>query len=91
MRCTPTLGHQWAKKDEAAQRRSDFGGFQVDEGMMDAASDQAIFLHCLPAHRNEEATDAVLDGPNSRIWAQAANRMHAARGLLVWLLGEANR
>ena len=45
-------------------------------------------MHCLPAHRGEEITDEVLDGPRSRIWVQAANRMHAARGLLVWLLGE---
>ena len=79
------------QEDEAAQRRRDFEGFRVDDKMMEAASTRAIFLHCLPAHRNEEATDAVLDGPNSRIWVQAANRMHAARGLLVWLLGEANR
>ena len=79
------------QEDEAAQRRRDFEGFRVDEKMMEAASTRAIFMHCLPAHRNEESTDAVLDGPNSRIWAQAANRMHAARGLLVWLLGEANR
>ena len=79
------------QEDEAAQRRRDFEGFRVDEKMMEAASTQAIFLHCLPAHRNEEATDAVLDGPDSRIWVQATNRMHAARGLLVWLLGEANR
>lgn len=79
------------QEDEAAQRRRDFEGFRVDDRMMEAASAQAIFLHCLPAHRNEEATDAVLDGPQSRIWVQAVNRMHAARGLLVWLLSEANR
>lgn len=79
------------QEDEAAQRRRDFEGFRVDDKMMEAASAQAIFLHCLPAHRNEEATDEVLDGPQSRIWVQAANRMHAARGLLVWLLSEANR
>ncbi len=79
------------QEDQAAQRRRDFEGFQVDEQLIRAASNQVIFLHCLPAHRGEEATDAVLDGPNSRIWAQAANRMHAARGLLVWLLGEANQ
>lgn len=76
---------------EAETRARDFGGFQVDEKLMESAASTAVFLHCLPAHRGEEVTDAVLDGPRSRIWPQAANRMHAARGLLVWLLGEANR
>lgn len=76
---------------EASRRARDFEGFQVDEKLMKSAADESIFLHCLPAHRGEEVTDAVLDGPSSRIWPQAANRMHAARGLLVWLLGEATR
>ncbi|MDP6213557.1 MAG: hypothetical protein QGI41_01295, partial [Acidimicrobiales bacterium] len=62
---------------------------QVDGSLMDAAGEQALFLHCLPAHRGEEVTDGVVDGPSSRVWPQAANRMHAARGLLAWLLGEA--
>ena len=73
---------------EAEQRRRDFEGFQVDERLMGLASSGAIFLHCLPAHRNEEVTDAVLDGARSRIWVQAANRMHAARGALAWLMQE---
>ena len=47
---------------------------------MDAAGPDAVFLHCLPAHRGDEATDDVLDGPSSRIWPQAHNRMHTARG-----------
>ena len=55
---------------------------------MALAAPDAIFLHCLPAHRNEEVTDAVLDGDRSRIWVQAANRMHAARGALAWLAQE---
>ncbi len=76
---------------EAARRRRDFEGFQIDERLMGLASPEAIFLHCLPAHRGEEVVDEVLDGPRSRIWLQAANRMHAARGLLCWLLGEAQR
>ncbi|GJM37768.1 MAG: ornithine carbamoyltransferase [Acidimicrobiales bacterium] len=74
---------------EAEQRRRDFEGFQVDQRMMGFASAGAIFLHCLPAHRGEEVVDEVLDGPRSRIWVQAANRMHAARGLLSWLMSEA--
>lgn len=74
---------------EAEQRRRDFEGFQVDDRMMGFGSAGAIFLHCLPAHRGEEVVDEVLDGPRSRIWVQAANRMHAARGLLAWLMAEA--
>ena len=73
---------------EAEKRRRDFEGFQVDERGMGLAGVGAIFLHCLPAHRNEEVTDAVLDGPRSRIWVQAANRMHAARGAMAWLMQE---
>jgi len=73
---------------EAEQRRRAFEGFQIDERLMELAGVDAIFLHCLPAHRNEEVTDAVLDGPRSRIWAQAANRMHAARGAMAWLMQE---
>jgi len=73
---------------EAEQRRRAFEGFQVDERLMELAGVDAIFLHCLPAHRNEEVTDAVLDGPRSRIWAQATNRMHAARGAMAWLMQE---
>jgi len=73
---------------EAEQRRRAFEGFQIDERLMELAGVDAIFLHCLPAHRNEEVTDAVLDGPRSRIWAQATNRMHAARGAMAWLMQE---
>jgi ornithine carbamoyltransferase len=77
------------QEDESARRRRDFEGFQIDERLMHLASTEAIFLHCLPAHRGEEVVNEVLDGARSRIWIQAANRMHAARGLLAWLLGEA--
>ena len=77
------------QEDEAAQRHRDFENFRVDEALMEAAGPKAIFLHCLPAHRGEEVTDGVVDGPASRVWPQAANRMNAARGLLAWLLGEA--
>ncbi|MFT7609587.1 MAG: ornithine carbamoyltransferase [Candidatus Aldehydirespiratoraceae bacterium] len=75
---------------EAEKRRRDFEGFQIDERMMGLASAGAIFLHCLPAHRGEEVVDEVLDGSRSRIWVQAANRMHAARGLLAFLMAEAD-
>ncbi len=73
---------------EAEQRRRDFEGFTVDRHLMGLAQVGAVFLHCLPAHRGEEVTDEVLDGPRSRIWVQAANRMHAARGALAWILSE---
>src|SRR5262249_46552013 len=74
----------WAsmgQEDEAAVRRAAFSGFTVDSALMDAAGDQAWFLHCLPAHRGEEVTDEVIDGPRSAVWQQAANRMHAARAV----------
>ena len=79
------------QEDEAGQRRRDFEGFQVDERLMGVSAVGAVFLHCLPAHRGEEVADSVLDGPRSRVWVQAANRMHAARGLLSWLMGEAQQ
>jgi ornithine carbamoyltransferase len=67
-----------------------FAGFTVDEALMKGASSEAVFLHCLPAHRGEEVTAEVIDGPQSLVWPQAANRMHAARALLVDLLKEAH-
>lgn len=73
---------------EAEQRRRDFEGFEVDARLMGLAATDAIFLHCLPAHRGEEVSDEVLDGPQSRIWVQAANRMHAARAAICWLVEE---
>lgn len=74
---------------EADLRRRAFEGFMVDETMLRAAAPQAIFLHCLPAHRGEEVDAAVIDGPRSRVWVQATNRMHAARGALAWLVLQA--
>ena len=73
---------------EADRRHIAFEAFRVDEDLMEAAAPHAVFLHCLPAHRGQEVAGDVIDGPTSRVWPQAANRMHAARGLLAWLLGE---
>jgi ornithine carbamoyltransferase len=70
---------------EAGERHSDFEGFTVDESLLAAAASHAVFLHCLPAHRGEEVTSAVLDGPQSRVWHAAENRMHTARAVLSWL------
>lgn len=58
--------------------------YQVNEAMMAQCADDALFLHCLPAHRGEEVTDAVLDGPNSVVWDEAENRLHAQKGIMVW-------
>jgi ornithine carbamoyltransferase len=80
--------YSMGQEDEAAARRRDFAGFQVDERLMSFAASHAIFLHCLPAHRGDEASDAVLDGSASRIFPQAHNRLHSARGLLMFLAEE---
>lgn len=74
------------QEDETACRRAAFSGFEVDDAMMAAASPGALFLHCLPAHRGEEVAASVVDGPASVVWEQAANRLDAQRGLLLWLV-----
>ncbi len=75
------------QEDEADRRRQDFAGFTVDDDLMAAAASHAVFLHCLPAHRGEEVSAALMDGDRTAVWRQAANRVHAQRGLLLWLLG----
>ena len=60
--------------------------YQVDERLMRLASPEAIFLHCLPAHRGEEVTPGVIDGPQSAVWDEAENRLHAQKGILYWCL-----
>ena len=72
---------------ESEARLAAFAGFGVDEALMTAAAPHAVVLHCLPAHRGEEISAAVVDGPQSVVWRQAANRMHAMRGLLAWVGG----
>jgi ornithine carbamoyltransferase len=73
---------------EQADREDAFAGYQVDARLMDGAAPGAVFLHCLPAHRGLEVSSAVIDGPASAVFEQAENRMHAARGLLLWLMRE---
>ncbi len=75
------------QESEAEERRRAFEGFGVSTTLLDRAADRGILLHCLPAHRGEEVTAEAVDGPRSRIWRQAANRMHAARGAFAWLEG----
>lgn len=77
---------QEAEKEE---RLRQFEGFTIDSSLMGGAASDGIFLHCLPAHRGEEVSGEVIDGGRSRVWPQAANRMHAARGALAFLLGPA--
>jgi ornithine carbamoyltransferase len=74
---------------EAEARRAAFTGYTVDGALMSRAAPGAILLHCLPAHRGEEVTDEVLDGPASRVLDQAENRLHTETALLAWLLGVA--
>jgi ornithine carbamoyltransferase len=81
----------WAsmgQEQEAAHRRSIFARYQVTDDLLARAAADVIFLHCLPAHREEEVTSSVLDGPHSQVILQAANRLHFQMALLVWLLGE---
>ena len=79
----------WAsmgQEAEAESRRAIFAPYRVDAELMARAKPAAIFLHCLPAHRGDEVTDAVLDGPRSRVIPEAANRLHLQKALLAWLL-----
>jgi len=70
----------------AAQRLTDLEGYRLDERLVDATSDRAIVLHCLPAYRGREITAGVIDGARSRVFDEAENRLHAQKALLVWLL-----
>ncbi|HET9334896.1 MAG TPA: ornithine carbamoyltransferase [Sphingomicrobium sp.] len=65
-----------------------FASFQVDEAMMARTAPDATFLHCLPAHRGQEVADAVIDGPQSAVWDEAENRLHAQKALLMWAMGK---
>ena len=73
-------------ESETDERRRIFAPFQVDSELMALAADDAVFMHCLPAHRGEEVTDSVLDGPQSVVFQQAENRLHAQKSLLVHLV-----
>jgi ornithine carbamoyltransferase len=80
----------WAsmgQEDERAARRAAFGNYQVNQAVMDEAPG-AVFMHCLPAHRGEEVTDEVMDGPRSVVFQQAGNRLYAQMALMARLFGE---
>ncbi|MGH2661760.1 MAG: ornithine carbamoyltransferase [Actinomycetota bacterium] len=80
----------WAsmgQENEHAERVLVFTGYRLDAGAVARAKDDVIVMHCLPAHRGEEITDDVIDGPHSVVWDQAENRLHTQKALLLWLLG----
>ena len=78
-----SMGHS-----DEAYRREAFAAYQVDEAMLAQAAPGATFLHCLPAHRGEEVSAAVIDGPQSAVWDEAENRLHAQKALLLWATGK---
>ena len=73
-------------EDSASERLRDLAEYQLDQALVDRASEQVIVLHCLPAYREKEITTEVIDGPRSRVFDEAENRLHAQKALLVWLL-----
>jgi ornithine carbamoyltransferase len=80
----------WAsmgQEQEQEERARAFQGYIVDQALMDGADPSAIFLHCLPAHRGEEVSEAVIEGPKSRVWSQAENRLHVQKALMATLMG----
>jgi ornithine carbamoyltransferase len=79
----------WAsmgQESEQQERERAFAGYQVDRALMARAAREAIFLHCLPAHRGEEVTAEVIDGPQSRVWNEAENRLHVQKALMTMLM-----
>jgi ornithine carbamoyltransferase len=74
-------------EDTKKQHHSLLRPYQVNEALMARAAKDAIFMHCLPAHRGEEVTDAVIDGPQSAVWDEAENRLHVQKAILEWCLG----
>jgi len=81
----------WAsmgQEGEAESRKNAFRGYTVDKALMKQADPKAIFLHCLPAHRGEEVTADVIEGPQSRVWDEAENRLHVQKALLATLMGQ---
>jgi len=73
---------------EEAERLRVFGKYQVNSGLLGLAADDVIALHCLPAHRGQEITDEVMDGPRSAVFDEAENRMHTSKAVMAWLMGE---
>jgi ornithine carbamoyltransferase len=81
----------WASMGQEAEqevRARAFAGYLVDAALMALADPSAIFLHCLPAHRGEEVSDDVIEGPQSRVWDEAENRLHVQKALMATLMGD---
>jgi len=76
--------------EDEGRRQNLLQRYQVNAQLMSAARNDAIFMHCLPAHRGEEVTDEVIDGPQSAVFDEAENRLHAQKGILAWCMGAAN-
>jgi ornithine carbamoyltransferase len=79
------------QEEETHARLKAFSGYHVDDNLMSLAADSAIFLHCLPAHRGEEVSDEVIEGPQSRVFDEAENRLHVQKAIMVKLMGAAPR
>jgi len=77
--------------EDEGRRHNLLAPYQVNAELMRAAAPDAIFMHCLPAHRGEEVTDDVIDGPQSVVFDEAENRLHAQKGVLAWCLGATSR
>jgi ornithine carbamoyltransferase len=89
-RATAVYTDVWASMGQEAEseaRKKAFAAYQVNAALMAAAPKGAYFMHCLPAHRGEEVTDEVIDGPQSVVVQEAANRLHVQKGILAWMLG----
>ena len=79
----------WAsmgQEQESSARKQKFSAYQVNQKLLALAADDALFMHCLPAHRGEEVTAEVIDGPHSVVWEEAGNRLHTQKALLEFLL-----
>jgi len=83
-------GTSMGQEQDGLDRLTPFRPYQVNKALLGAAAPEAIVLHCLPAHRGEEITDEVMDGPQSAVFDQAENRLHAQKALLAWLIGSAS-
>ena len=79
------------QEEEADERTRAFDGWMVNAAMLAPAAERAIVMHCLPAHRGQEIDDETIEGPRSRVWDQAENRLHVQKALLLWLLGMTDR
>jgi len=81
-----SMGDEDPHSPSAARRHNLLRGYQVDQRLMKQAKSDAIFMHCLPAHRGEEVTAEVIDGPQSVVFDEAENRLHAQKSILAWCL-----